>query len=295
MGPRFRMNIAAAAGRWSARRRRIAIWGWLSFVLVAFLVGGTVGQRYLTVSEMGNGGSGRALRAYDKANFPEASQEQVLVQGRGGLVAADPAFKAAAQDVVARLRITPHVRDLVAPGAPGTISRDGRSALVTFRVNGDEQAARDNVKPAIAATAAAQRSHPSVRMEQFGEASANNAIWEAMTSDFRRAETTSLPVTLVVLLVAFGAVVAAGIPLLLGVTAVFAALGPLSPLSHLIPVSEGNIDPVVLSSDWPSASTTRCSTCAATWRSARPAATAARRSPSRLPPPGVPSWSPASP
>src|SRR4051794_4590309 len=105
MLPGIRTNIAAAAGRWSARRRRVAIWGWFGFVLVAFAVSGAVGQRYLTVPEMGNGGSGRALRAYDKANFPEASQEQVLVQGRGGVVTADPAFKVAAQDVVARLRI----------------------------------------------------------------------------------------------------------------------------------------------------------------------------------------------
>src|SRR3954471_7568930 len=125
MRPGMRTNIAAAAGRWSARRRRVAIWGWLGGVLVAFAVGGAVGQRYLTEPEMGNGESGRALRAYDAADFPKASQEQVLVQGRGGVVAADRAFKVAAGDVVARLRATPHVRDLVAPGPPGTISRDG--------------------------------------------------------------------------------------------------------------------------------------------------------------------------
>ena len=244
--PRTHLNVAAVAGRWSARHRRVAIWGWLGFVLVAFMVGGAVGQRYLTVPEMGNGESGRALRAYDKADFPKASQEQVLVQGRGSIRADDPAFKAAARDVVARLRATENVRDLVAPGAAGTLSRDGRSALVSFRVVGDEQQSRDNVKAAVAATAAAQRAHPSVRIEQFGEASANNAIWEAMERDFQRAEQTSLPITLAILLVAFGAVVAAGIPLLLGMTAVLAALGLLSPLSQLIPVSEGNIDPVVL-------------------------------------------------
>src|SRR5947208_724715 len=143
-------------------------------------------------------------------------------------------------------RLRSQVNVAAVAGAPGTISRDGRSALVTFRVVGDEQQSRDNVKPAVAATSAAQRAHPALRIEQFGEASANNAVWKAMTSDFQRAEKTSLPVTLAILLIAFGAVVAAGIPLLLGMTAVAAALGLLSPLSHLIPVSEGNIDPVVL-------------------------------------------------
>ncbi|HET8952058.1 MAG TPA: hypothetical protein VFN44_16170, partial [Solirubrobacteraceae bacterium] len=129
--PRTRQNIAAVAGRWSAQHRRTAILGWLGFVLVAFMVGGAVGQRYLTVPEMGNGESGLALRAYDRADFPKASQEQVLLQGRGSVRAGDRAFEAAARDVVARLRATPHVRDLIAPGVAGTVSRDGRSALVT--------------------------------------------------------------------------------------------------------------------------------------------------------------------
>src|SRR5215203_4243381 len=115
---RSQVNVAAVAGRWSARHRRIAILGWLAFVLVTFTIGGAVGQRYITVPEMGNGESGLALRAYDKADFPEASQEQVLVQGRGSVRAAEPSFKAGARDIVARLRATPHVRDLVAPGAP---------------------------------------------------------------------------------------------------------------------------------------------------------------------------------
>src|SRR5215208_19359 len=246
--PRFpdRMNLAAAAGSWSARHKRVAIWGWLGFVLAAFLIGGSVGQRYLTEAEMGNGESGRAMHAYDNADFPEAALEQVLVQGRGRLRVTDVAFTDGVRDVVARLRAIPHVRDLRAPGAGGTFSKDGRSALVVFRVDGDEQDSRDNVKPVVAATAAAQRAHPDLWIEQFGEASANNAIWQAMNEDFGRAERTSLPITLAVLLIAFGAVVAAGIPLLLGMTAVVAALGLLSPLSYLLPISEGNVDPVVL-------------------------------------------------
>ena len=107
--PRTRLNIATVAGRWSAQHRRTAILGRLGFVLVAFLVGGAVGQRYLTVPEMGNGEPGLALRAYDKADFPKAFQEQVLLQRRGSLRAGDGAFKARARGVAARLRATQHV------------------------------------------------------------------------------------------------------------------------------------------------------------------------------------------
>ena len=64
--------------------------------------------------------------------------------------------------------------------------------------------------------------------------------------DFRRAEVTSLPITLIILLVAFGAVVAALVPLLLAVTGVAAALGLLGPLSQIWPVDESVTSVVLL-------------------------------------------------
>ena len=142
----------------------------------------------------------------------------------------------------------PHVFDVQSPlaiGNPGQISADGRSALVTFKLAGDDDLAQERVDATLAATAAAQRAHPTVRVEQFGEASANKAIMESVTRDFQKAEITSVPVTLVILLIAFGSLVAAGIPLLLGLTAVIAALGLLGPISHVVPVGD-LVAPVVL-------------------------------------------------
>ena len=66
-----------------------------------------------------------------------------------------------------------------------------------------------------------------------------------IANDFRRAEVTSLPVTLVILVLAFGALVAAGIPLLLGLTSVVAALGLTALLSHLLHVDQ-SITSVIL-------------------------------------------------
>ncbi len=108
---------------------------------------------------------------------------------------------------------------------PGQISKDGRSALLTFQITGDPDTAKDRVDPALAATAAVQRAHPALLIGEFGDGSANKAISKRIADDFRRAEFTSLPVTLAILVLAFGALVAAGIPLLLGITAVGAALG----------------------------------------------------------------------
>jgi len=173
----------------------------------------------------------------------------VLVQGKGAVRFGDPAFVAAVNDLVPRLQAIPTVSDVQSPldvANRDLIAADGRTAMVTFKVAGDENEAQDNVTAALAATTAAQRAHPQLRVEEYGTASANKALGQAFANDFRKAEYTSLPVTLIILVFAFGSLVAAGIPLLLGLTAVFGALGLLGPFSHLIPVSQGQIDSVVL-------------------------------------------------
>ncbi|MEO8967079.1 MAG: MMPL family transporter [Solirubrobacteraceae bacterium] len=80
---------------------------------------------------------------------------------------------------------------------------------------------------------------------EFGDGSANRAINQRVASDFQKAEVTSLPVTLFILVVAFGALVAAGVPLLLGITAVAAALGLTGLFSHVLHV-ERSISSVIL-------------------------------------------------
>ncbi len=240
-------NLAAVAGGWSARHRRKAVAGWLAFVLVAYAVGAAVGQRQLTDVQMANGDAKRANALYEGA-FPYHSGEQVLLQGKSRMRIGDPALVGAVRDLVRRLEKISTVDQIRSPlGAGGRAlrSRDGRSVLVTFSVSGDFQQAQGNVDAALRATAATARDHPTVRVEEFGAASANKALTAAFIADAQKAEYTSLPVTLIILILAFGALVAAGIPLLLGATAVLAALGLVGPLSQLIPVNQGQIDAVV--------------------------------------------------
>ena len=68
-----------------------------------------------------------------------------------------------------------------------------------------------------------QAAHPELRVEEFGGASAGKALTERFEDDFQRAETLSLPITLVILFLAFGALVAALVPLMLGISAVIIA------------------------------------------------------------------------
>ena len=71
------------------------------------------------------------------------------------------------------------------------------------------------------------KAHPDLRAEELGDASVGKALDDRLAADFRAAEFLSVPITLVILIVAFGALLAAGIPVLLGLTAVFSAIADL--------------------------------------------------------------------
>jgi RND superfamily putative drug exporter len=238
-------NLAARAGRWSAHHRKKAIFGWLAFVIVAVFIGGSVGTKTLSDEDFGIGESGRADKAAD-AHFPDKGSESVLVQSRDGFRTTDPEFRATVDDVVGRLERTKHVANVSSPyGADnaGQLSEDGRSALVTFELPGADPDER--VDPSLAATAALAKQHTEFRIEQFGDGSADKALSQAFEDDFRKAEFTSLPITLVILILAFGALLAAFVPLVLAITAVAAAIGLIGPISQIWPVDEA-ISSVVL-------------------------------------------------
>ncbi|MBB4664626.1 MMPL family transporter [Conexibacter arvalis] len=244
-----RPNLAQRAGRWSADHRRIAILGWLALVLVSLFVGGAVGTQHLAQEDLGNGQSRQADQILADAGFADRAAEEILVQSpTGALTVADPAFRTGVRDVIVRLDRFPSVVNVRSPLRPGNaqlVSRDGSSALVQFDVRGDEDLAEDRVGPILDAVAAVDDAHPLLRIEEFGDASADKALSQAFEDDFRKAEFLSLPVTLAILVVAFGALVAAGIPLLLGLSAVAITLGLVAPVSQLFPVDEA-ISSVIL-------------------------------------------------
>src|SRR5947207_13911594 len=99
-------GLAARAGRWSAQHRKKAIWGWLAFALVAFMIGAALGTKTQTNAQSGVGESGRAARTIDGA-FPKHQVEQILIESSRA-TATDPAFRAAVGDVYRRLSAVPY-------------------------------------------------------------------------------------------------------------------------------------------------------------------------------------------
>ena len=210
------------------------------------MIGSALGTETQTNAQSGVGESGRAARTVDNA-FPKHQVEQVLVQSNSA-TASDPSFRAAVGDVQRRLAAVPYTRAFESPYKPGNagqISADGHSALLRFEIAGDESQAADRVGATLKATAAAQAAHRGFTIEQVGDASINKQLNDSIGKDFNRAFVTSLPITLVILLIAFGALVAASVPILLALTAVLATIGLVAVTSHFSPV-DSSINEVIL-------------------------------------------------
>jgi len=102
------------------------------------------------------------------------------------------------------------------------------------------------VVPDLNAVAAVQARHPGLLIAEAGEASGDRAIGGLISADFRKAEETSVPITLILLVVVFGALIAAGIPLLLAATSVITALALLAIPGHWLPVGQATTEVVLL-------------------------------------------------
>jgi len=228
-------NLAAALGGWSARHRKTAVFGWLLFVVLATVVGGAAGQRNLTDAQQGTGDSALALQILDDAHVAQPASEMVLVHA-AGFTADATQFHAAVQSVITAVQGTKATQNLSDPYRAGLISADKHSALIQFDMTGDPATAADRVQPVLDAVAKAQAGQPGFAINEFGDASANKWFNETLGRDFAHAEWTAVPLALGILLVAFGALLAAVLPVLLALTAFIAAIGLLGALSHLSPV-----------------------------------------------------------
>jgi RND superfamily putative drug exporter len=233
-----RSNLAARMGRWSAAHWKTATFGWLAFVLVAFGLGGAFGMKTIDDNAPGPGESGRMDRILD-AGFEQPAGENVLVQSTK-LRTTDPAFRAAITDVVARLSKLEDVQNVRSPldsRNTGQIAPNGHAALVEFEIRGNPDDAVDKIRPVLDTVDELQAAHPAVFVGEFGDASKVDAVVTAYGEDLAKAGLLSLPVTLIILVLAFGALVAAGIPLLLALTAVFATFGLIALPSAIFPVA----------------------------------------------------------
>ncbi|NEC90022.1 MMPL family transporter [Streptomyces sp. SID12501] len=232
-------GIAARAGGWSAQHRWAAVGIWVLFVVLAMGLGSAAGSVEVKESDQLGGETHTAAKIIEDAGIDEPASETVLVQAKGASVkATDAAFRTAVADVMKAVDGTGKVTDVQSPYDTGTLSKDGRSALVQFDMRGDAETAGDRVEPVLKAVADVQKEHSELRIEEIGGASMNKTFDDAFGDDFKKAELSAVPVALGILLIAFGALVAALLPVALAVTAIMATMGLMGLVSHLQPMDD---------------------------------------------------------
>ena len=247
--PRPRAPIVERVAGWSARHRKTAVLGWLALVAAVFVFGQMLPAKNLPSYDAGQ--SGQAEQTLQRLGVVSPPQENVLIQARGtGRLGSDPQMRQAVGQVVTALSALPQsARDIISPLGPGhagLVAGDGRSALVTFHVPGQASNEDQAVAPALRAVARIAARHPGLRIEEAGDASTDRAANALISRDFRQAEVTSVPVTLVLLIGVFGALIAAGIPLLLAATAVMTAISLLAIPGQWLPVGSSTSEVVLI-------------------------------------------------
>lgn len=214
------------AARWSAEHPWRAVGGWLLFVALAVGLAVLVPTQQAEDADYDQGESGRAAALVRDAGLEPPGNELVLVTAKdGGALPGDA--EAAGAELAAGIARTEGVAEVGEP----LVAEDGTALLLDVTL--DE--GTDDVEAMQDAVADVADRHPDLEVAQAGDVTLDEGIDERIGDDLRAAEGISVPVTLVLMLLAFGALIAAGIPVLIAATSVAATIGITAPLSHLVP------------------------------------------------------------
>src|SRR5689334_20761952 len=213
------------AARWSATHPWRAIGAWAAFVLVAVGLAVAIPTQSTTDADYGVGDSGTAAALVRGAGMDPLPTEDVLVRARPGSAFDESAARSVAEGIAERMRALGPVREV-------SVQQSPRGAA--FLVDVQLAHGTDDVGALQKVTDAAQEAHPDLRISQAGDVSLDNGINDRVGEDLASAEGISLPITLLLMLLAFGALIAAGIPVLIAASSVAATIGITAPLSHLV-------------------------------------------------------------
>ncbi len=241
-------NIAARMGRWSASHWKTAVFGWLAFVVAAVAMGGQVGTKQIKLEDVNSGQSHKADQILKKG-FPQSNPltEIVLVQSTTRTVD-DPAFRATVNDVVRTVKGNPQTKNFKSPldRANGDqVSKDRRTVMVVWDMKGDLDAAQTKIDAIQNSISRVGARHPAFYVGQPGAVSSSKALDKMFGDQLKLAGERSIPITIFILLLVFGALVAVGLPLLLALTAVIATVFLVALPSQIVPMDQ-NVSAVIL-------------------------------------------------
>ncbi|WP_127480351.1 MMPL family transporter [Nocardioides pantholopis] len=224
--------VPMRAARWSAAHPWRAILGWLALVVVAVGLAVLIPAQETSDADYRVGESGRADELVEAADLGAPDTEHVLLTARGG----GPLDRSEVDAAAAELSRRADALSGVTAVSPVQWSEAGTAALVSIELEDDAEGVSAGLAEGLAdATASVRADHAGLEVRQAGDHTLDEAINERVADDLGSAELISVPVTLLLMLLAFGALIAAGLPVLLAGTSVAATMGLMAPLSYLVP------------------------------------------------------------
>ncbi|MFC5749731.1 MMPL family transporter [Actinomadura rugatobispora] len=218
------------------RRARLVLWLAAAGFLAALVAGHDVHDRLTPGGTTAIGAESERSRELLESDFHAGDPDLVLV-ARSQVPVDDPRAAEAGRSLTARLARTPGVVHAISywdARAPSLRGRDGRAALLLVRLQGDDMrriAAARRVVPRVSG-----RTGP-LTVTATGKAQVRAETQDRSERDLRRAELVVAPLTLAILLVVFGGLTAAVLPLLVGALAVTGTMAVLRLLSAFTEVS----------------------------------------------------------
>ena len=231
-----RVGPLGRLGRWAADHLRLVALAWGVVAVVLAIFAPSVETALSGAGWQANGSESVSARTLIEQNFAGlSSSAPMVVLHSPGFTAESPAFRAVVDRVETILRSDSRIQSVQAPRRGATISADGHTAIVVAGARGNPTAmvaAADDLKPKLAAVATTD-----VSVSLTGASGMWSDFNEANRSAMLKSELYSWPVTLVILALAFGSLVAAGLPLMLTILGLLASAGLLALLSNGFEIS----------------------------------------------------------
>jgi putative drug exporter of the RND superfamily len=209
----------------SARRPRRAMLAWGLLVLLALGLAATSLHGLTSTSHVvGTTPSSQAEALYNRATGGSAGRQptDVIVVSSKTATASSATFRSVVGDLAARLRSDPGISDVRADLAPGSplVSAGGHAALIQLRAASDA-----DIKP-VASTVRAANGAGGFAVAVTGDHTVGNDFTTLSSSDLRHGEIDfGLPISIVVLMLVFGAVIAGLMPMLMALVSIIVGIG----------------------------------------------------------------------
>ena len=233
------LTFTGRIANWSARHRWWVVGASVLVLVLAMFISSTVEMQILDYDGEGESVKGNDL-VEERFDVVVAPTEQ-LVFSNPGLDATDPGYRSTVEGLVQELRALPEVESVTSyydTQDPNMLSADGSVLLTQVVIEGDADDAEDKIDAILDTVHTAAAEADGFEIAMAGSTSITKQLEKIDEEDFGTMIIITMVLALVLMMIAFRGVVAATIPIILAVGAIFSAIGVATLVSHVYPMPD---------------------------------------------------------